>query len=327
MTHTQWRDDFTRLVPGRAQAYELEKDGWHLLMPFENVIGPGGLLTTVGDWLIWNDALARSTLAPGLTDSLTRRMRLTGGRDITYALGLVVDTYRGIPEVQHSGSTAGYSTFLARYPDRGNLSIAVLCNSADATPTAYVHQIADRLIADFPRTSVDTSRVDVNEFARYYGLYRNDRTHLMFEVDSTDAVRLRALPSGWYWTPNGPRWRFDPLANGVPAGLSIAFADGDTVHYTFVARDRWRPTASELRAFEGSYHSDEVGATYRVKVLGDSLTMSVRPGLVRTLTPIVKDVFGSSGPSVWFSRDRSGRVSAMHFSESRVWDLVFTPVK
>src|SRR3989304_3474805 len=41
MAHTRWRDDFTRLVPGRAQAYTREDDGWHLNMPFQSAGGPG----------------------------------------------------------------------------------------------------------------------------------------------------------------------------------------------------------------------------------------------------------------------------------------------
>ena len=109
MTHTHWRDDFTRLVPGRAQAYSREDDGWHLNMPFENVVGPGGLLTTVGDWLTWNDALSTGKLGRALVDSLTRRMRLNNGREIQYARGLMVLNYRGLREISHSGSTAGYS--------------------------------------------------------------------------------------------------------------------------------------------------------------------------------------------------------------------------
>lgn len=134
MTHTRWRDDFTRIVPGRAQAYARGVDGWHLAMPFESVVGPGGLLTTVGDWLTWNDALTRNSLVPGLADSLTRRMRLTSGREIQYAHGLVVTSYRGVPEISHSGSTGGYSTFLARFPDR--LRCCAIRRAARPAPTS-----------------------------------------------------------------------------------------------------------------------------------------------------------------------------------------------
>ncbi len=317
MTHTQWRDDFTRLVPGRAQAYSREDDGWHLDMPFESVVGPGGMLTTVGDWLTWNEALTKGTLRQGLADSLTRRMRLTNGREITYALGLTVSTYRGVTEVSHSGSTAGYSTYLARYPDRGNLSIAVLCNTSSSTPGAYVRQLAERLIGDFPASArPDTTRVETSALAPRFGIYRNDRMFAALDVNAVFASQVRALSDGSYWQPNGTRWRF---ADGR---LSQITTDGDSITYTRVGDSWWMPTRQQLQAFEGSYRSDEIGTTYQVKVVGDSLTLSVRPGRSFSLRPLYADAFGGGGRGVWFSRDRGDRVTAMHFSEGRMWNLV-----
>ena len=55
MTHTSWRDDHTRIVKGRAIAYSEPGRQFHNEMPFENVHGNGGLLTTVGDLLKWNE--------------------------------------------------------------------------------------------------------------------------------------------------------------------------------------------------------------------------------------------------------------------------------
>src|SRR5437763_15522226 len=55
MTHTSWRDDYTRIVKTRAVAYSSGRDGFRTDMPFENVYGNGGLLTTVGDLLKWNE--------------------------------------------------------------------------------------------------------------------------------------------------------------------------------------------------------------------------------------------------------------------------------
>ncbi|MDH5235510.1 MAG: beta-lactamase family protein, partial [Gemmatimonadota bacterium] len=130
MTHTSWRDDFSRVVPGRAQAYQPSQSGFKLDMPFEDIFGNGGLLTTVGDLLKWNDALTKRTLGAALVDSLQRQGVLTSGERITYAAGLVVDTYRGTPRIGHSGSTAGYRAYLARYPAQRDLSVAVLCNTA-----------------------------------------------------------------------------------------------------------------------------------------------------------------------------------------------------
>jgi CubicO group peptidase (beta-lactamase class C family) len=324
LTHTQWRDDYTRLVPGRAQAYTREDDAWHLAMPFEDVVGPGGLLTTVGDWLTWNEALTRKTLGAALVDSLHRRMRLTNGREIAYALGLFVQSYRGIPEIAHSGSTAGYSTYLARYPDRGNLSIAVLCNSTAANPVAGTRALADRLITDFPPPpALDTTAVDSATLARYAGVYRGERFNAMLELTPAMGREIRALPDGWLWSPGGARWHVDLGPAGRPTALRIAQPDGDTVRFSYVADKTWTPAPADLAAFAGRYRSDEVGATYVLEVKGDSLTLSPRAGQVFTLRPSFPNGFAVRGRIVWFSRDRRGRVTTMHVSESRMWDLEF----
>ena len=62
MTRTSWRDDFTRIVKGRAIAYQAGAAGYAQDMPFENVHGNGGLLTTVGDLLRWNENFESPTV-------------------------------------------------------------------------------------------------------------------------------------------------------------------------------------------------------------------------------------------------------------------------
>lgn len=324
MVNTQWRDDFTRIVPGRAQAYERRGNQWHLAMPFESVVGPGGLLTTVGDWLLWNEALSKSALRPGHTDSLTRRMRLNNGRQISYALGVVVQEYRGVREISHSGSTAGYSTYLARYPDHGNLSIAVLCNSAQGAAGAYTHALADRLISFPAAAMLQGDTVNAASFARYLGVYRNTRTHGPLEVNDTTATRMRRTPDGTFAFANGTRWRFDAMPDGRGQRLTVITTDGDTTSYVYAGPTRWSPSRQELAAFEGRYRSDELGVTYHVKLDGDTLTYTMRPGVTRRLRPIYADGFSRGDGVVWFGRDRSRAVTTLHLSEGRVWDLVLT---
>lgn len=143
MSHTSWRDDYTRIVKHRAIAYAPSDDGYREEMPFENVYGNGGLLTTVGDLLRWNENFVspkvgdRAFVAEEQTPG-----RFNDGRPHDYALGLYVRPYRGVREISHSGSTAGYRAFLVRYPDQ-HVSVAVLCNSANANPTQYAHAVAD----------------------------------------------------------------------------------------------------------------------------------------------------------------------------------------
>jgi CubicO group peptidase (beta-lactamase class C family) len=78
MTHTGWRDDFRRVVTGRAQAYDRIGGSYLLDMPFENVHGNSSLLTTVGDLLIWNQALTDRKLGV-VTDHLQQSAVLRNG--------------------------------------------------------------------------------------------------------------------------------------------------------------------------------------------------------------------------------------------------------
>jgi hypothetical protein len=337
MVHTRWRDDFTVIVPGRAQAYSRTAAGWRINMPFENVHGPGGLLTTVGDWLKWNHALDTRVFG-AVSDSLLSRATLTSGRQIPYAMGMINGTYRGTPEWQHSGSTAGYSTFLARYPKAG-LSIAVLCNAAGAPATSYVRQLADALIPDLaPVPAFDTVTADPSRLARYVGLYRDGRTNDISELfvergqlRIRGGAALRSLRDGDFLMGAASRLRITTAADGSPTGASIIAPDGDTLAWTFMAAERWKPTEAQLQGFTGRWRQPEIDATWTAKIEKGVLVMELRPGTQFTLVPAYTDAFeGGNYGSVRFSRDKRGAATEMSLSAGRVWDLRFrreTPEK
>lgn len=195
MTRTSWRDDHTRVVKDRAVAYADEKDGFHIEMPFENVHGNGGLLTTVGDLLRWNEHYVSPKVG---TAALWEEQRTVGrfndGRPLDYGLGLYVRKHRGVTNVFHSGSTAGYRAHLNRFPD-AHTSVAVLCNvsSGDATRTANavsdlylgerleVAKPAEPAAAPAPALNPQPTAAQLSEFA---GVYTSDEA----EVTMTAAV-------------------------------------------------------------------------------------------------------------------------------------------
>lgn len=327
MTHTSWRDDFTRIMPGLAQAYSQAADGWHIDMPLDNIIAAGGLWTTVGDWLIWNEALNKKSLGQAVGDSITQQMRLNSGLQIQYALGLIVTNYRGLKEISHSGSTAGYSTYLARYPEQDNLSIAVMCNAAGAGAGAYTHAIVDAMVPGLPRAPVlDTVSVGAEALATWRGVYRDTRTNITVKLDTlrgqlrrANAV-MRPVGDGVFAMGN-TRLRMTAGPRGK-AEMRQQTADGDTVLYVREATDTWVPTPAELAAVVGSYRSDELGMTYTVSLTDGKPRLHLRAGVSQPLVPTYKDAFQSGGMAVWFTRDSRGRVSAMHFGAARAWDFV-----
>ena len=149
MAHTSWRDDHTRIIKGRAIAYSLDNGEYHIEMPFENVYGNGGLLTTVGDLLIWNENFVNPKVGNAkLISEMAAGGQFNDGKPLEYyGLGLFIEIYRGVPNVYHSGSTAGYRAHLNRFPD-SRTSVAVLCNGSNGDASRSANRVSDVFLGD-----------------------------------------------------------------------------------------------------------------------------------------------------------------------------------
>lgn len=308
MTQTRWRDDFRTVVPGRAPAYAPAGDGWTHQMPLMSIVGAGGLLTTAGDLLKWNENLTSGRVGgAALVAQMQQRTRLTGGREAPYGLGLFVRQARGTREVSHGGATGGYRSHVARYPERG-LSIAILCNEAGANTTQLASGIADVFLGTAPVQQAGAP-LDSAESRAIRGLYR---------VRGTDQPVLL--------TPNG-------RASAGGYALTVTRRDGaratellgvnaDADSAWFDRMEAWTPNATALREFVGEYRTAEAPATWRTATSGDTLLV-LGPGRRRiALRPAYKDAFTAPGlGSVVFRRDARGRVAAMSLLMGRVRDM------
>jgi CubicO group peptidase (beta-lactamase class C family) len=189
MTHTSWRDDHTRIVKGRAIAYARQDGEYHIEMPFENVHGNGGLLTTVGDLLIMNENfVAPKVGSPKTLSEMQTVGRFNDGTPLDYGLGLYVNNYRGVKNVYHSGSTAGYRAHLNRFPE-SRTSVAVLCNGADADATRSANWVSE-IFLGLPPIAVGGARgtpmegppVPAAEIARFAGDYWSEEAETTLTV-------------------------------------------------------------------------------------------------------------------------------------------------
>jgi hypothetical protein len=204
MTRTSWRDDHTRIVKDRAIAYSGTAAGLRQDMPFEDVHGNGGLLTTVGDMLRWNE----NFVSPKVGDAaIVSRQQAVGtfpsGGAQTYASGLMIGAYKGLPEVSHSGSTAGYRAFLTRFPGQ-HVSVAVLCNAANADPTAAAHAVADLYLGDKANAAAPRSPAPAENRGPLTAIARDDSykpsaadlaafagTYVSDEIETTLVVEVK----------------------------------------------------------------------------------------------------------------------------------------
>lgn len=198
MTRTSWRDDHTRIVKGRAIAYASASGGYYSDMPFENVHGNGGLLTTVGDLLKWNENFVTPVVGDlALVTTQATAGQFNDGRPLEYSLGLFVGGYRGEQNIFHSGSTAGYRAHLNRFPG-AHTSVAVLCNVATGDATRSANLVSDLFLTGLkpvtpttptPQVPPMTPAPTVTQLAEFNGAYWSDEA----EVAVTAAVENGSL--------------------------------------------------------------------------------------------------------------------------------------
>lgn len=333
MKNSSWRDDYQRLVPGRAQGYSRQGANapWRLNMPIMNVYGNGGMLTTVGDWLKWNAMLDSASMGRPLVDALETQGVLNDGRKIEYALGLNVSTYRGMRDVSHGGSTAGYQTFLARYPDQ-KVSVAVLCNGTSPSAGRLAAEITDEIFGplNFDKPH-DHSVLTADQLMQFVGLWRNERTRYpsrtTFENGKLllNGRPLTPLPDGSF--QYGPSKVSFKLATSGKPDYAEVDTNGDVIRHLY--EEAWTPAVKELSALAGVWHSEEADATFKFVVEDGKAFLTQRPTTKLPLTPLYKDHFSIGGVNAvaWVIRDKEGKIVDLHVGGSRMRDMPFTRVK
>lgn len=321
MTHTGWRDDFRRIVPGRAVGYVREGDRLVLGAPMENAYGSGGMLTTVKDLLAWEDALDHATLGGFVTGKLQEPAVLRNGTRTAYGRGLQLSSYRGQTEIFHNGGTNGYQAWAGRYPDQ-RLTIVMLCNGRTVGPDTQVRKIASLFLPPEPASPPPQSP-SPEELALRSGLYVGQGPFEVLdlvakggELRLAGGVVLPMIAPGVYRLGTS-ELRF---ASG---GVERRMRDGEVRR--FVRETRTSPGDAELTPLVGRYVSDEVSGAYDLTIDGRGLLLTHvgRPDRTEPLTPLFRDGFLGPGYLMRVVRDARGRAVGLRFQTPRVYALDF----
>lgn len=318
MTHTGWRDDHGRVVPGRTGAYDFEGGVYRNDQVIEDAYGNGGLLTTVGDLVKWQAALDSDRFGPGFTAAMEQPGALKDGTRIAYALALVDLEHHGIREVSHSGSTGGYRAWMARYPQQ-KLAVSLLCNAGNADTTQLGRDVADVFLPPFiTKTYTPRGRLPT-------GLYADRMTGFPVRIEQDSAGKLQV--EGRPLTPLAAgRWQAggDVLAFGK-TGLIRETREGERLPYDKVAAI----SAVDPAAFVGRYCGVDTTSCLTIAAGKAGLVYSGPRWADQPLARAYADVFtGGALPEaskivVKFQRGPSGQVTGLRAGEGRAYDVLF----
>lgn len=270
MTATLLTPDVAAAVPDLATGYFPNGHGWRRAPHAFPLGGEGGLVSSVVDLALWSRNLDTGRvgghwLAPGLR----QQAPFLNGSENRYARGQVVRPHRGHATVSHGGLWPGYRTEFLRVPQL-DLAIIAIANHGGTDPNKLAHDVLDAIIDTVPGTTptpVISDRVVLDAMAGRY-----------LDEAGTATVDIAVAASGrTTLSTNGLVVGAAPLTDGRLASprASSVFAvrahgpDAIEVEQDAGTTSIWRrvaPGAALPEGLAGTYRSDEMDATWTLKV-------------------------------------------------------------
>jgi hypothetical protein len=268
---------------------------------------------------------------PELTRLLETPTQLKDGRAITYALGLTVEPWRdGVREVSHGGATAGYRTFLARFPE-AHTSIAVWCNVAQANAGGLAHRVMDIVLPRPTKGRTAPTPIAAATREAIVGVYRDPRNDDIVSLATAgEYVRVTAPVSdtlrdegnGRYSTSAGITLSFEP-AGAKAKRLRLDVGSEPTRELVAVPPI---DTSRIARAdFVGRYRSAELDWTIVIHETNGRLAARIDPDDDVEIVPTYVDGFrATTRPmALRFVRNASGKVVAFQAFAGRALHVRF----
>ena len=157
MTQTRFADPES-IIPNRAAGYWVNKNGELINRPpteTSSTLGAGGLLSSVVDFAIWDDALNKTDLLSEASKSamwtsvtLPNDETKIGWRGFEgYGFGWLLGDYLAQRSQMHTGQVAGFNAEYMRFPDRG-MSVVVLSNRYRVSLTPITYAVVHTFMPD-----------------------------------------------------------------------------------------------------------------------------------------------------------------------------------
>ncbi len=342
MNNTHFHNDHTQIVKNRASGYvPVEKGNFKISMTTLDMIGDGGIFTTINNIKKWDDAFYNSTvLSQAFWQEMTKQGVLNNGEVIDYASGLMISKYKGLKTIRHGGAFVGFRAELLRFPEQ-KLSIAIFANRGDANPSRMANQVANILLKDklIEEVVIKDKKVetDVSEeefqLSQLVGSYeiqpgviasltiKNDSLNVLQNWDKSTYNIIKTSGNTFQIPRNNTlSFAFSNLKDELTQRLTI-IQDG---RETIAPRKKEVDTSGiSLNDYTGSFFSKELDVTYVFEIENKVLMVSIG-GKQGTMDCIISEIdqFTMEFGLVRFQRT-DGRISSFELDSGRVKNLYF----
>lgn len=331
------------LSPGLAISHIRRPDGRYRrgIYPSEELLGGGGIVSTVDDMLRWSANLRERRLGtPATWAEMLRAPRFSNGSEYNYGFGIMCQQHRGLDLLWHAGSTLGSTATLLCFPTEG-LDIAVMANRSDSDPTGLALRIADAVLAD--RVGPPKRHAEAAGREALMGHYYAPASRRLLSLRAHEGklmIALNAIPESL------PREEDGVLIGDSGAGsLKLWHEAGSPVNQVELELCGHRDTYVRLAepAPEPAQLADGLLGEYRLADFGTPVDIILDQGRLYidlrsryrpcrvALTPLSEDVLvytasiaGTPVQGTITLERRGGQVSGFFFNTQKSWNLRFS---
>jgi hypothetical protein len=342
MEHTHFHDDHNEIVKHRAAGYsprEGDDGGYRINMTMLDMVGDGGVFTTVEDLLLWDQNFYDNKLGrggEGLIQQVLTPAVLNDGKKLDYAFGLAVEDYKGSRMVSHGGAFVGFRADMIRFPEH-RFSVICLANLSTHNPSRLARQVADVYLADqLEEDQAEAEFIELSEggLEDKTGVYQSATSGMIVELFVQEdklmaevfghSFELKPVSDTEFQAVDAPvdaRVKFEKQEPDGPRLVHLLMESQapDTLEEIEVVS----PGADQLAEYVGDYYSDELQVTYRFVLEDDKLYVRHNSAPQDPLKPGLDDMFRVSYVAFHFARDDEGQVSGFTVNAGRVRNIRF----
>lgn len=342
MNNTHFHNDHSQIVKNRASGYTPKgENGYEISMTTLEMIGDGGIFTTIEDVKKWDDAFYNATvLSTSFWNMMTKQGVLNNGDVIDYASGLMISEYKGLKTIRHGGAFVGFRAELMRFPEQ-RMSIAIFANRGDANPSAMANEVADVMLKgkfitkdtkkeENPKPEVPTVEFKLTQLEGEYEIEAGVIVSISVKNDSLNVLQnwnkstynIIKVSGNTFQIPENENIKFT-FAN-IEDGLTQTLFVLQGITETKASRKKAVDTSKvKLEDFIGSYFSKEMDVTYIFKVVDGNLNANIaNKAAMMECTINAIDEFTTQLGLVRFQRT-AGVISGFELDSGRVKNLKF----
>jgi len=348
MTSTHFHDDYTEIEKNRSYSYD-RKDSSHFTNAVlsYSVSGATSLFTNINDMSKWVMNFYDHKVGDQKDiDLLTQKGKLNNGKELSYALGIVSDTYNGWRQYSHSGGDAGYRTHVAVFPDL-KMGFIVFSNLGDFNPGEKVYAIAEFFIKDTAvkkegvkkdqRDSAAAVLKDTLSIKKFTGNYigeeglpfsfdiRNNQLH--YHIFNENNFLLKELKDT-FSIPQAPEIKFIFGIKGKDTTVDLITPD-QLFHLKKYIKDTSQ-TNEFLKKYTGIYYCPELNCKYGIDLKDHHLILTNSKYNDAKLTLIGKDHLMNDNwwiNHLMMKRDSKNNIIGFEVNSGRIMHLKFNKIE